>query len=225
MLNSPACSKQNWRAGLHNIGLLKKTVGFQIVVFHQTWGPSCRHYWSGSALAVNAWDDMKSTCVLYLFLCDFCVFFVFCRFLSACFTCYRKCFLTHFRGRLRLLLWWLEPSRSGRSPAALDSDALVQFWVWSVRWWFFWIQQMCLCIWRHSDGRSFLETFRSGLRPQKTKLCRSKSVFFWKISLRKLCKYTSEALHMNIWQFFADRLFEFFAVLHLGCAFDRCVFF
>ena len=33
---------------------------------------------------------------------------------------------------------------------------------------------------------------------------------------RKLCKYTSEALQMNIWQFFADRLFEFFAVLLLG---------
>lgn len=33
------------------------------------------------------------------------------------------------------------------------------------------------------------------------------------LHLAKLCKYTSEALHMNIWQFFADRLFEFFAVL------------
>jgi len=33
------------------------------------------------------------------------------------------------------------------------------------------------------------------------------------LHLAKLCKYTSEALEMNIWQFFADRLFEFFAVL------------
>ncbi|CAK9031875.1 unnamed protein product [Durusdinium trenchii] len=33
------------------------------------------------------------------------------------------------------------------------------------------------------------------------------------LHLAKLCKYTSEALQMNLWQFFADRLFEFFAVL------------
>ncbi|CAE7450843.1 unnamed protein product [Symbiodinium pilosum] len=33
------------------------------------------------------------------------------------------------------------------------------------------------------------------------------------LHLAKLCKYTAEQLKMNIWQFVADRLFEFFAVL------------
>ena len=33
---------------------------------------------------------------------------------------------------------------------------------------------------------------------------------------RKLCKYTAEQLKMNMWQFVADRLFEFFAVLCSG---------
>ncbi|OLP85129.1 Cytosolic carboxypeptidase 2 [Symbiodinium microadriaticum] len=61
--------------------------------------------------------------------------------------------------------------------------------------------------------KDFLEMMESWQKRRKLDFCREIPRL---LKLRKLCKYTAEQLKMNMWQFVADRLFEFFAVLCSG---------